>query len=80
MPTIKNFGGFRITMYFEDHNPPHFHIVSPTQEAVVEIATFTVIAGAMRAARRRGCARRWHGLARIRNCWSGNGTSYISVV
>ena len=53
MPTIKDFGGFRITMYFEDHNPPHFHIVSPTQEAVVEIATLTVIAGTMTSARLR---------------------------
>jgi hypothetical protein len=47
MPTIKNFGGFRITMYFEDHNPPHFHIVSPTQEITVEIATLTAIRGTM---------------------------------
>jgi len=53
MPTIKNFGGYRITMYFEDHNPPHFHIVSPTQEAVVEIATLTVAAGSMAPARLR---------------------------
>lgn len=53
MPTVKNFGGFRITMYFEDHNPPHFHVVSPTQEAVVEIATMTVVTGAMAPARLR---------------------------
>lgn len=53
MPTVKDFGGYRITMYFEDHNPPHFHIVSPTQEAVVEITTLTVIAGVMTAARLR---------------------------
>ena len=50
MPTIKNFGAFRITMYFEDHNPPHFHIVSPDDEAIVEIETLTVIAGTIRAA------------------------------
>lgn len=49
MPTIKDFGGFRITMYFEDHNPPHFHVVSPTQEAVVEIATLVVVAGTIRS-------------------------------
>ncbi|MEQ1863241.1 MAG: DUF4160 domain-containing protein [Micropepsaceae bacterium] len=53
MPTVKNFGGFRITMYFEDHNPPHFHVVAPTQEAVVEIATMTVVTGAMAPARLR---------------------------
>jgi hypothetical protein len=53
MPAIKDFGGFKITMYFEDHNPPHFHIVSPAQAAVVEIATLTVIAGTIRAAQLR---------------------------
>jgi hypothetical protein len=49
MPTIKDFGGFKITMYFEDHNPPHFHVVSPTQAVVVEIATLTVFAGTIKA-------------------------------
>ena len=67
MPTIKNFGGFRITMYFEDHNPPHFHIVSPTQEAVVEIATLTVIAGAMSASR-----------LRVALAWAGDNKELLS--
>lgn len=53
MPTIKNFGGYRVTMYFEDHNPPHFHIVSLAQEAVIEIATLTVMAGTKAPARLR---------------------------
>jgi hypothetical protein len=53
MPTIKNFGGFRITMYFEDHKPPHFHVVSPTQEAVIEISTMTVLTGTMAPSRLR---------------------------
>ncbi len=53
MPTIKQFGGFRITMYFEDHNPPHFHVVSPAQEMVIEIATPTVMAGTLAPARLR---------------------------
>ena len=25
MPEISLFYGIRITMYYEDHNPPHFH-------------------------------------------------------
>ena len=53
MPTIKQFGGFRITMYFEDHNPPHFHVVSPAQEVVIEIATLTVMAGTLAPAKLR---------------------------
>lgn len=53
MPTLKDFGGFRITTYFEDLSPPHFHVVSPEEEAVVAIATLTVIAGTTRAAQLR---------------------------
>lgn len=25
MPEISLFFGIRITMYYDDHNPPHFH-------------------------------------------------------
>ena len=25
MPEISLFYGIRVTMYYEDHNPPHFH-------------------------------------------------------
>ena len=25
MPEISSFLGIRITMYYNDHNPPHFH-------------------------------------------------------
>ncbi|MDZ4740995.1 MAG: DUF4160 domain-containing protein [Alphaproteobacteria bacterium] len=53
MPTIRQFGEFRITMYFEDHNPPHFHVVSPAQEVVIEIATPTVMAGPLAPAKLR---------------------------
>lgn len=49
MPTLKDFGAFRVTMYAGDHNPPHFHIVSPDGEALVTIAGLEVIAGAVSA-------------------------------
>ena len=26
MPEISLFYGIRITMYYDDHNPPHFHV------------------------------------------------------
>ena len=29
MPEIALFLGIRITMYYDDHNPPHFHAESP---------------------------------------------------
>jgi hypothetical protein len=38
-------GDWKITMYFGDHNPPHFHIVTPDEEALVEIATLEIIEG-----------------------------------
>jgi hypothetical protein len=50
MPTIIDFGAFKITMYFEDHNPPHVHVVAPNAEAQVEIMTGEILAGSMRKA------------------------------
>ena len=47
MPTIKDFDGFKLFMYFEDHNPPHFHIIGPDFSAVVAIEDSTIIEGAL---------------------------------
>lgn len=47
MPTIQRFHRCRIEMYFGDHNPPHFHIITLSEERVaVRIETLTVMAGA----------------------------------
>ena len=40
-------GKWKVTMYFMDHNPPHFHIVCKDGEALVRIDTLDVIAGAV---------------------------------
>lgn len=45
MPTIKRFDAFKVTMYAEDHNPPHIHIVAPGFEATVRIGDGTILAG-----------------------------------
>ena len=45
MPTIKDFGGFRVCMYFEDHGTPHFHVVGPEFGAKVAIGDLTILAG-----------------------------------
>lgn len=45
MPTIKDFGAFKIHMYYEDHNPPHVHIVGPAFAAKMRIEDQTVFAG-----------------------------------
>lgn len=47
MPLIKDFGGFRIRMYFGDHNPPHCHIDSADYAALVSIENAAVFEGAI---------------------------------
>ena len=72
MPTVCNSktGKWKITMYFGDHNPPHFHIVSANGEALVEIETMTVIAGSVSPAILRA-ALKWSAANReiLRNRW-----------
>ena len=43
VPTISRFFGITITMYFDDHYPPHFHARHATGEAKVEIESLEVI-------------------------------------
>ena len=47
MPTVADFGAFKITMYFGDHNPPHFHVVSADFAAKVRIDDLTILAGSL---------------------------------
>ena len=37
MPEISLFYGIRVTMYYDDHNPPHFHAEYNGHKAIVEI-------------------------------------------
>lgn len=39
MPEISRFYGIIIKMYFNEHNPPHFHIEYQEYEAVMNIET-----------------------------------------
>ena len=47
MPEISRFLGISITMYFNDHMPPHFHAEYNNQEAAFEISTLNIIAGSL---------------------------------
>ena len=38
MPEISRFLGIVITMYFNDHNPPHFHVRYEDFRAIVGIS------------------------------------------
>jgi len=53
MPPLKDFGSFWIVMYFEDHNPPHVHVVSADFEALVAIRDGTVFRGSIPGRHRR---------------------------
>lgn len=37
MPALKDFGGFTISMYFHDENPPHVHVECANYTAKVAI-------------------------------------------
>lgn len=39
MSEISRFYGIIITMYFPDHNPPHFHVRYNEYKAIVDIST-----------------------------------------
>lgn len=45
MPEICRFFGIVITMYYNDHQPPHFHVRDGEQRAIVSIETLTVLEG-----------------------------------
>ena len=45
MPELSRFLGIVIYMYFNDHNPPHFHVAYNEYEAAVVIQTLGVMEG-----------------------------------
>lgn len=47
MPTISEFFGIVISMYWRDHNPAHFHARYGEFEALVRIDTLEVIRGSL---------------------------------
>jgi hypothetical protein len=47
MAKLHQIGNIIIRVYANDHLPPHFHVIGPDDAALVEIASQTVIAGAM---------------------------------
>jgi len=53
VPIVSYFFGIYVRMYFDDHEPPHFHAEYQGHEAFVSIDTGDVLAGGLppRAAR-----------------------------
>ena len=47
MPEISLFYGIRVTMYYDDHNPPHFHAEYNNNKAVIDIIKARISRGAL---------------------------------
>ncbi|MCM2439679.1 DUF4160 domain-containing protein [Agrobacterium vitis] len=45
MGKLVQIGNIIIRVYANDHLPPHFHIITPDADALVEIATLDIIRG-----------------------------------
>ncbi len=58
MPEISRFLGIVISMYFDEHNPPHFHIMYNEYKAVMAINTLNTLDGKL-PARVRGLVEEW---------------------
>jgi hypothetical protein len=58
MPELSRFLGMVISIYFDDHNPPHFHVEYNDNEALISINDLSVIKGNL-PARVMGLAIEW---------------------
>ena len=47
MPEISRFYGISAKMYYDEHNPPHFHAEYGSMKALINIHTAAVITGAL---------------------------------
>lgn len=58
MPEISRFLGIIISMYFDEHNPPHFHVRYNEHRASMNINSLNIIAGSL-PAKVRGLVEEW---------------------
>jgi hypothetical protein len=63
MPEISRFFGIVIAMYYNDHEPPHFHARYAGRKALIAIETLNVLEGSL-PARVLGLAVEWAALHR----------------
>jgi hypothetical protein len=47
VPVIVRLQHCVIAMYFRDHNPPHFHVVTPDAEAQMALASLELMEGSV---------------------------------
>jgi hypothetical protein len=58
MPEISRFLGIIVAMYFDEHNPPHFHVKYNEYAAVMSIIDLNLMEGRL-PARVRGLVEEW---------------------
>lgn len=58
MPEICRFLGIVVSMYFDEHNPPHFHVRYNDYRAVIAIRSLNLLEGYL-PARVRGLVEEW---------------------
>lgn len=63
MPEISRFLGIIISMYFDEHNPPHFHAQYNEYRASVDIRNLNITIGSL-PAKVRGLVEEWAELHR----------------
>jgi hypothetical protein len=71
MGRLHTIGKIIITVYANDHLPPHFHAVHPDFEAQIEIDTLAILRGSLSPAVRKPVFE-WAGrnIARIKAEWN----------
>ena len=47
MPEISRFYGIIVRMFYNDHNPPHFHVIYQDNEALIDINTLKIMNGSL---------------------------------
>jgi hypothetical protein len=51
MPKVADLPGkLRVSQFYNDHDPPHFHVWKSGDDALIRIADFVVIRGALSGA------------------------------
>ena len=70
MPEVSRFYGIVIKIFYDDHNPPHFHAEYGEYEVLVNINTLAIIGGRL-PARALGMATEWASLHQqeLRAAW-----------
>jgi hypothetical protein len=71
MPEISRFFGIVIGMFYDEHEPPHFHARYGDQKAIIAIETLTILQGRL-SPRTLGLVMEWAALHQeeLRENWA----------